>query len=99
MYYFFITFFFYFICRVYPKVRVIQTYASRNKVGYLVDIAWNERLNNKSVNLKKYAYNKWLMCGSLLLFTSDNFQNILFASVLDSNLDLLSQGYVSIFLI
>ncbi|CAH0715751.1 unnamed protein product, partial [Brenthis ino] len=82
--------------RVYPKVRVIQTYASRNKVGYLVDIAWNERLNNKSVNLKKYASNKWLMCGSLLLFTSDNFQNILFASVLDSNLDLLSQGYITV---
>ncbi|XP_050350875.1 NFX1-type zinc finger-containing protein 1-like isoform X2 [Nymphalis io] len=82
--------------RVYPKVRVIRTYVSNNKVGYLVDIAWNERINNASVDFKNYAYNKRLMFGSLLLFTSDNFQNILCASVLDSSIDLLSYGYIAV---
>lgn len=80
---------------MYPKVQVIRTYISNNKVGYLVDIAWNERISNSSVDFKNYARYKRLMFGSLLLFTSDNFQNILCASVLDSSLDLLSNGYVS----
>ncbi|XP_047533549.1 NFX1-type zinc finger-containing protein 1-like [Vanessa atalanta] len=82
--------------RVYPKVRVIRTYVSNNKVGYLVDIAWSERLTNVSVDFKNYAYNKRLMFGSLLLFTSDNFQNILCASVLDSRVELLSNGYIAV---
>ncbi|CAG9562096.1 unnamed protein product [Danaus chrysippus] len=82
--------------RVYPKVRLIRAYVSNNKVGHLVDIAWTERVSNISVDYRKCAYNKRLMYGSLLLFTSDNFQNILCASVLDSSLDLLRSGYVAV---
>ncbi|CAH2265116.1 jg9273 [Pararge aegeria aegeria] len=82
--------------RVYTKVRVIRTYVSNNKVGHLVDIAWAERISDSSVDCRKYAYNKRLMFGSLLLFTSDNFQNILCAAVLDSNLDLLRSGYIAV---
>ncbi|XP_052741212.1 NFX1-type zinc finger-containing protein 1 [Bicyclus anynana] len=82
--------------RVYPKVRIIRTYVSNNKVGHLVDIAWAERVSNTSVDCRKCAYSKRLMFGSLLLFTSDNFQNILCASVLDSNLDLLKYGYIAV---
>ena len=80
-------------------MRVIKIYAIKNKVGYLIDLAWSERLNIKSVNLTKYARDKWLMCGSLLLFTNDNFDNILFATVLDSSIQLLKEGYVSISLL
>ncbi|XP_045487082.1 NFX1-type zinc finger-containing protein 1 isoform X2 [Pieris rapae] len=82
--------------RVYPKVRIISTYLSANKVGYLVDIAWNERNNQKSVDCTKYGFNKQLMFGSLLLFTSDNFNNILCASVLDVNSGLLRQGCIAV---
>ncbi|XP_034832101.1 NFX1-type zinc finger-containing protein 1-like isoform X1 [Maniola hyperantus] len=82
--------------RVYPKVRILRTYVSNNRVGHLVDIAWTERVANNSVDYRKYAYNKRLMFGSLLLFTGDNFQNILCASVLDSNLDLLRYGYIAV---
>ncbi|CAH2096457.1 unnamed protein product [Euphydryas editha] len=82
--------------RVYPKVRIIRTYVTNNKVGYLVDIAWNERLSNSSVDFKNYSHYKRLMFGSLVLFTSDNFQNILCGSVLDSSVDLLSNGYIAV---
>ncbi|CAH4027061.1 unnamed protein product [Pieris brassicae] len=82
--------------RVYPKVRIISTYLSANKVGYLVDIAWNERNSRKSVDCTKYGFNKQLMFGSLLLFTSDNFNNILCASVLDVNPGLLCEGYIAV---
>ncbi|CAG4956480.1 unnamed protein product [Colias eurytheme] len=82
--------------RVYPKIRIIQTYISNNKVGHLVDIAWDERSKHSSVDCKNYAYNKRLMFGSLLLFTSDNFKTILCATVLDSNLNLLSEGYIAV---
>ncbi|XP_047511467.1 NFX1-type zinc finger-containing protein 1-like isoform X2 [Pieris napi] len=82
--------------RVYPKVRIISTYLSANKVGYLVDIAWSERNSQKSVDCTKYGFNKQLMFGSLLLFTSDNFNNILCASVLDVNPGLLRQDYIAV---
>ncbi|XP_013134088.1 PREDICTED: NFX1-type zinc finger-containing protein 1-like [Papilio polytes] len=79
--------------RVYPKVRIVRTYVSNNKVGYLVDMC-RERSDGGSTDRKQYAHSKQLMFGSLLLFTSDNFETILFASVLDSNQHLLEQGYV-----
>lgn len=82
--------------RVYPKVRFLRTYVSNNKVGYLVDIAGQDRINNDKVDSKIYVYNKQLMFGSLLLFTSDNFNTILCATVLDSSMNLLQDGYVSI---
>lgn len=81
--------------RVYPRVRILRTYISNNKVGHLVDIAWNERITTGLVDNKKLAYNKQLMFGSLLLFTSDKFEKILCATVLDSGMSLLSEGYVS----
>ncbi|XP_072949027.1 NFX1-type zinc finger-containing protein 1-like [Epargyreus clarus] len=80
--------------RIYPKVRIIRTYVANNKVGHLVDVAWNERVQNLPID-KKHA-NKRLMFGSLLLFTSDNFQTILCASVLDSSSSLLSMGYIAV---
>ncbi|KAL0839055.1 hypothetical protein ABMA28_017042 [Loxostege sticticalis] len=82
--------------RVYPRVRILRTYVSNNKVGHLVDIAWKERVDHGMVDRKKYAYNKQLMFGSLLLFTSDNFETILCATVLDSNMELLMDGYVAV---
>ncbi|KAJ8731576.1 hypothetical protein PYW07_004740 [Mythimna separata] len=82
--------------RVYPKVRILRNYVSNNRVGHLVDIAWKERATQGVVDSKRYAYNKQLMFGSLLLFTSDNFGTILCATVLDSNLNLLSEGYVAV---
>ncbi|XP_038209976.1 NFX1-type zinc finger-containing protein 1-like isoform X2 [Zerene cesonia] len=82
--------------RVYPKVRIIQTYISNNKVGHLIDLAWDERANHRPVDRKNYAYNKHLMFGSLLLFTSDNFKTILCATVLDSSLNLLNDGYIAV---
>ncbi|XP_063826233.1 NFX1-type zinc finger-containing protein 1-like [Ostrinia nubilalis] len=81
--------------RVYPKVRVLRTYVSNNKVGHLVDLAWKERLDNGNVDKKKYSYNKQLMFGSLLIFTCDNFETIMCATVLDSSLELLKDGYVA----
>ncbi|KPJ16525.1 NFX1-type zinc finger-containing protein 1 [Papilio machaon] len=80
--------------RVYPKVRIIRTYVSNNKVGHLVDIAWQDRLDNGSTDKKQYAHSKKLMFGSLLLFTSDQFETVLCASVLDSNQRLLADGYI-----
>ncbi|CAH2980996.1 unnamed protein product [Chilo suppressalis] len=82
--------------RVHPKVRVIHTFVSNNKVGYLVDIAWKHRNNDSEFDTKKFAYNKQLMFGSLLLFTNDNFDTILCATVLDSNYNLLSDGYIAV---
>ncbi|CAB3236602.1 unnamed protein product [Arctia plantaginis] len=82
--------------RVYPKVRILRNYVSNNKVGHLVDIAYQERINNGAINTKRYSYNKQLMFGSLLLFTCDNFERILCATVLDSNFNLLSEGYVAV---
>lgn len=82
--------------RVYPKVRVLRNYVSNNKVGHLVDIAYNERINHGTIDTKRYAYNKQLMFGSLLLFTNDNFETILCATVLDSNYSLLGEGYVAV---
>lgn len=82
--------------RVYPKVRIIRNYVSNNRVGHLVDIAWKERTTHGLVDSKRYAYNKHLMFGSLLLFTSDNFETILCATVLDSSLNLLGDGYVAV---
>ncbi|XP_049872952.1 NFX1-type zinc finger-containing protein 1-like [Pectinophora gossypiella] len=82
--------------RVHPKVRIIRTYITNNKVGHLVDIAWNQRSTTGIVDSKKYAYNKQLMFGSLLLFTPDNFETILCGTVLDSNLELLGEGYVAV---
>ncbi|XP_050675720.1 NFX1-type zinc finger-containing protein 1-like isoform X2 [Leptidea sinapis] len=81
---------------IYPKVSIVHMYVSNNKVGYLVDIARNERLKHKTVDCKQYAHNKRLMFGSLLLFTSDNFETILSASVLESSLSLLSDGYIAV---
>ncbi|KOB69567.1 putative NFX1-type zinc finger-containing protein 1 [Operophtera brumata] len=63
---------------LYPQVRVLRTYVSNNRVGHLVDIAYQERINNK---LDK-RYNKQLMFGSLLLFTSDRFDTILCATTI-----------------
>ncbi|KAJ0176799.1 hypothetical protein K1T71_007978 [Dendrolimus kikuchii] len=83
--------------RVHPKVRFIRTYVSNNKVGYLVDIAWQDRASNGLVDCKRYAYSKQLMFGSLLLFTNDNFDTILCATVLDSNKNLLQDGYVIVY--
>ncbi|XP_031766048.2 NFX1-type zinc finger-containing protein 1-like isoform X2 [Galleria mellonella] len=82
--------------RVYPKVRIIRTYVSNNRVGHLIDIAWKERTSYGMIDSKKLAYNRQLMFGSLLLFTSDNFENILCATVLDSGMNLLSDGYVAV---
>ncbi|XP_063384335.1 NFX1-type zinc finger-containing protein 1-like [Cydia fagiglandana] len=82
--------------RVYPKVRIIRTYISNNKVGHLVDIAWTDRINHGLFDSKKYVYSKRLMFGSLLLFTSDNFETILCATVLDSGLNLLSDGCIAV---
>ncbi|XP_059049259.1 NFX1-type zinc finger-containing protein 1-like [Achroia grisella] len=82
--------------RVYPKVRIIRTYVSNNKVGHLIDIAWKERNSHSSIDNKKLGYNKQLMFGSLLLFTCDNFENILCATVLDSGMNLLGNGYVAV---
>ncbi|XP_068633250.1 NFX1-type zinc finger-containing protein 1 [Battus philenor] len=80
--------------RVYPKVRMIRTYVSNNKVGHLVDIAWQERLDNGNIDKKQLAYSKRLIFGSLLLFTCDQFETVLCASVLDSNSNLLREGYI-----
>ncbi|KAL4705941.1 hypothetical protein ACJJTC_017523 [Scirpophaga incertulas] len=82
--------------RIYPKVRIIRTYVSNNRVGHLIDIAWRERLSEGMIDNRKYAYNKQLMYGSLLLFTNNNFQDIICATVLDSNLSLLTEGYVAV---
>ncbi|XP_053609325.1 NFX1-type zinc finger-containing protein 1-like isoform X2 [Plodia interpunctella] len=82
--------------RVYPEVRILRTYVSNNRVGHLVDIAWKERSSQGVVDSKKLAQNKQLMFGSLLLFTSDNFETILCATVLDSSAILLSEGYVAV---
>ncbi|KAF9418265.1 hypothetical protein HW555_004884 [Spodoptera exigua] len=82
--------------RVFPKVRILRNYVSNNRVGHLVDIAWKERSTNGTVDSKRYAYNKQLMFGSLLLFTNDNFETILCATVLDSNMALLRDGYVAV---
>ncbi|KAM3962671.1 NFX1-type zinc finger-containing protein 1 [Aphomia sociella] len=82
--------------RVYPKVRIIRTYVSNNKVGHLMDIAWKERSTQGSIDTKKLIYNKQLMFGSLLLLTCDNFENILCATVLDSGVNLLRDGYVAV---
>ncbi|CAH0585889.1 unnamed protein product [Chrysodeixis includens] len=82
--------------RVYPKVRILRNYVSNNRVGHLVDIAWKERANSSAVDFKRYASSKRLMFGSLLLFTSDKFETILCATVLDSSLGLLSEGYIAV---
>ncbi|KAH9631318.1 hypothetical protein HF086_012569 [Spodoptera exigua] len=82
--------------RVFPKVRILRNYVSNNRVGHLVDIAWKERSTNGTVDSKRYAHNKQLMFGSLLLFTNDNFETILCATVLDSNMALLRDGYVAV---
>lgn len=60
-----------------------------------MDIAWKERSEHTSVDGQKYAYNKQLMFGSLLLFTSDGFESVVCATVLDSSVNLLRDGYVS----
>ncbi|KAI5646618.1 AAA domain-containing protein [Phthorimaea operculella] len=83
--------------RVHPKVRVIRTHITNNKVGHLVDIAWRERITTGVIDSKKYAYNKQLMFGSLLLFTSDNFETILCGTVLDSSYEMLSEGYIAVY--
>ncbi|XP_075977496.1 NFX1-type zinc finger-containing protein 1-like [Anticarsia gemmatalis] len=82
--------------RIYPKVRILRNFVSNNKVGHLVDIAYKDRINHGLIDTKKYSYNKQLMFGSLLLFTCDNFENILCSTVLDSNYNLLSEGYVAV---
>ncbi|CAG9101992.1 unnamed protein product [Plutella xylostella] len=82
--------------RVHPKVRIIRSYVSNNRVGYLVDLAWSQRLAQTSVDCRQLAHNKQLMFGSLLLFTSDNFESVLCATVLDSNSNLLSEGYLAV---
>ncbi|XP_013183232.1 NFX1-type zinc finger-containing protein 1 [Amyelois transitella] len=82
--------------RVYPKVRILRTFVSNNKVGHLINIAWAERHNHGTVDSKKFAHSKQLMFGSLLLFTSDNFETILCATVLDSSVNLLAEGYVAV---
>ncbi|XP_048478344.1 NFX1-type zinc finger-containing protein 1-like [Plutella xylostella] len=82
--------------RVHPRVRIIRSYVSNNRVGYLVDLAWSQRLAQTSVDCRQLANNKQLMFGSLLLFTSDNFESILCATVLDSSSNLLSEGYLAV---
>lgn len=80
--------------RVYTQVRFLRTRVSNNKVGHLVDLAWQDRGKDAPLNVKKFTSGKQLMFGSLLLFTKNNFKNVLCATVLDSNVDLLKEGYL-----
>lgn len=82
--------------RIHPKVRIIRNYVTNNKIGYLVDIAWKERYNQSTINNTTLKYTKQLMFGSLLLFTNDNFETILCATVLDSSYSLLAEGYIAV---
>ncbi|KAK4872848.1 hypothetical protein RN001_014877 [Aquatica leii] len=74
--------------KVYMGVKFMSPITKNGQLGVLLQFQSTKRHQHK-INL-----NKRFMYGSLLCFTNDNFQSLLFAKVLDRNIELLQKGQV-----
>ncbi|KAK4872847.1 hypothetical protein RN001_014876 [Aquatica leii] len=77
--------------KIYTDVRFVYFQWTRNKFGVLVQF----RPKNKNQKLEELvSFSKRFMYGSLLCFTTDNFQSLLFGRVMDQSMELLRKGQV-----
>lgn len=91
--------------RVYPNVRLLTK--QHNKANFkseylMVDLESKTRFESKAYGqINNNKYSKKLMYGSLLCFTSKDimFEDLIIAVVSNRDVELLSQGYVSLLII
>ncbi|KAK4872846.1 hypothetical protein RN001_014875 [Aquatica leii] len=75
--------------RVYTNVRFVSFQSAGNRFGVLVQFQPKHKNLQHKINLSKR-----FMFGSLLCFTTDNFQSLLFGKVMERNMELLEQNHV-----
>nr|CAD7575431.1 unnamed protein product [Timema californicum] len=76
--------------RIYHKVLFQETKAVKDKIGLMVCFDPDKK---SKIN---WDYSKRFLFGSLLCFTEDNFQTVLFATVVDRNIKELKEGRIMI---
>lgn len=69
----------------------MEPYVSKEKVGILVQFDEKTMKRHKKIN---WAHSKRLLYGSLVLFSKNNFQDIIVATVLDRDEKVLAKGKV-----
>ena len=74
--------------RVYEKARILEPYCGKRAVVHLIQFDISD--------LKKVRWEttKRLIAGSLLCFSSDNFQTALFGTIVERDVDELKEGYL-----
>ncbi|PSN31867.1 hypothetical protein C0J52_22821 [Blattella germanica] len=73
--------------RIFKNVTFLMPIIFRTQIGYLINFGSNIRMSKMT-----WEDSKWFMYGSLLIFTSDNFNTVIFGTVIDSNAALLEKG-------
>ncbi|PSN32630.1 hypothetical protein C0J52_22377 [Blattella germanica] len=73
--------------RIFRNVTFLMPIILRTQIGYLINFGSNLRMSKMT-----WEDSKWFVYGSLLLFTSDNFNTVIFGTVIDSNDALLEKG-------
>ncbi|CAB3261339.1 unnamed protein product [Arctia plantaginis] len=79
--------------RIIRNVKFVGPYISNFKMGTLVQI---DIENNKHFKKINWSHSKRLLFGSLVLFTKDNFSNVIVATILERDNILLSTGKLAI---
>lgn len=80
--------------KFYPQSQFIKSQTLNDKVIRIV------RFNKDPKKIKmKFENNKRFMYGSLVCFTNDHFQRIIFGTVAERNIDLLKQGQIGVHLV
>ncbi|XP_026476066.1 NFX1-type zinc finger-containing protein 1-like [Ctenocephalides felis] len=80
---------------VYKNVKFVSRYLSKSAVGILVDFKADRLQSAKSMkNKTNWEQSKRFLFGSLLCFTSNKFQSLIFGTVVERDIKLLMDGYL-----
>ncbi|XP_026745872.1 NFX1-type zinc finger-containing protein 1-like [Trichoplusia ni] len=77
--------------RIFHNVKFICPYVANLKMGAVVQIDLKSNRHFKKIN---WAHNKRFLFGSLVLFTKDNCKSFIAATIVDRDVNLLSNGKV-----
>lgn len=78
--------------RIHKDVTFVSPYCSKDQAGVLLQFEVIDRKKRKPG--KKYSYSKRFMYGSLVCFTRNNFEHLLFGKIIERDQELMEKGYV-----
>ncbi|KAK5640473.1 hypothetical protein RI129_011284 [Pyrocoelia pectoralis] len=78
--------------RIHKEVKFIVPQCSRDQAGVLLQFEFFDP--KKKRERKKYSFMKRFMYGSLVCFTRNNFETLLFGKIIERNQELLEKGQV-----